>query len=242
MAYIDYYKVLGVEKNATQEEIKKAFRRLARKYHPDLNPNDPSAKEKFQELNEANEVLSDPEKRKKYDTYGENWKHADEFEAQQQTYRTQQRTHAGNGNEYWHSTNGEHFSNGFGNNPNGFSDFFEEMFGHRGTSGGFGHGQYRGQDIQAELQLTLRDVAKTHKQTFTINGKTLRITIPAGAENGQTIKLKGQYKVVANDYKKGFILYDQQQINLAYVNLKGKVKFEKNVEVDSVNSKIHHLF
>lgn len=191
MAYIDYYKILGVEKNATQEEIKKAFRRLARKYHPDLNPNDPSAKEKFQELNEANEVLSDPEKRKKYDTYGENWKHADEFEAQQQAYRTQQGTRTGNGNEYWHSTNGEHFSNGFGNNPNGFSDFFEKMFGHRGTSGGFGHGQYRGQDIQAELQLTLRDVAKTHKQTFTINGKTLRITIPAGAENGQTIKLKG---------------------------------------------------
>ena len=79
MAYIDYYKILGVDKSASQNDIKKAFRKLARKYHPDLNPNDPSAKDKFQEINEANEVLSDPEKRKKYDEYGEHWKHAGVF-------------------------------------------------------------------------------------------------------------------------------------------------------------------
>ena len=82
MAYIDYYKILGVDIKASQEDIKKAFKKLARKHHPDLNPNDPNAQQRFQEINEANEVLSDPEKRKKYDQYGENWKHADEFEAQ----------------------------------------------------------------------------------------------------------------------------------------------------------------
>lgn len=95
MAYIDYYKILGVDKGASQDDVKKAYKKLARKYHPDLNPNDPDAHRKFQEINEANEVLSDPEKRKKYDQYGENWKHADEFEAQQQQYRQYQNGQGG---------------------------------------------------------------------------------------------------------------------------------------------------
>lgn len=191
MAYIDYYKVLGVERNATQDDIKKAYRKLARKYHPDLNPNDPTAKDKFQEINEANEVLSDPEKRKKYDAYGENWKHADEFEAQQQAYRAQQQANGNRQGEYWYSTDGEHFTSGFGGNASGFSDFFEELFGHRGATGGRTRGGFRGQDIEAELQLSLREAAVTHKQTFSINGETLRITVPAGVANGQIIKLKG---------------------------------------------------
>ncbi len=80
MAFIDYYKVLGIDKMASEEDIKKAYRKLARKLHPDLNPNDKDAHKKFQEINEANEVLSDPEKRKKYDAYGENWQQADQFE------------------------------------------------------------------------------------------------------------------------------------------------------------------
>ena len=196
MAYIDYYKILGVDKTATQDDIKKAYRKLARKYHPDLNPNDPSAKEKFQAINEANEVLSDPEKRKKYDAYGENWKHADEFEAQQKAYQGGGGT---GGTEYWYSTDGQHFTggfggagmHGFGGNASGFSDFFEELFGHRGAAGGHGRGAFRGQDIEAEFQLSLREAAVTHKQTFTVGDETLRITVPAGVANGQVIKLKG---------------------------------------------------
>lgn len=198
MAYIDYYKILGVDKTATQDDIKKAFRKLARQYHPDLNPNDANAKEKFQAINEANEVLSDPEKRKKYDEYGENWKHADEFEAQRKAYQNQQGGGGGDG-EYWYSTDGTHFSgfggegmHGFGGNGSGFSDFFEELFGHRGSGAGRGaHGAFKGQDIQGELQLTLREAATTHKQTFSVNGENLRITVPAGIANGQIIKLKG---------------------------------------------------
>lgn len=198
MAYIDYYKILGVDKTATQDAIKKAFRKLARQYHPDLNPNDANAKEKFQAINEANEVLSDPEKRKKYDEYGENWKHADEFEAQRKAYQNQQGGGGGDG-EYWYSTDGTHFSgfggegmHGFGGNGSGFSDFFEELFGHRGAGAGRGaHGAFKGQDIQGELQLTLREAATTHKQTFSVNGENLRITVPAGIANGQIIKLKG---------------------------------------------------
>ena len=193
MAYIDYYKILGVDKNASQDDVKKAFRKLARKYHPDLNPIDPSAKDKFQEINEANEVLSDPEKRKKYDEYGEHWKHADEFEAQKKA-----RQHAGaggggfsgfggDGGSYWYSSDGEGFSGG---DAGGFSDFFESMFGHRGGGGRGGSG-FRGQDFNAELHLSLRDAAQTHKQVLNVNGKQVRITIPAGVADGQVIKLKG---------------------------------------------------
>lgn len=197
MAYIDYYKILGVDKTATQDDIKKAFRKLARQYHPDLNPNDPKAKEKFQAINEANEVLSDPEKRKKYDEYGENWKHADEYEAQRQAYQGRQGNSRGE-SEYWYSTDGSHFSgfgsegmHGFGGNASGFSDFFEELFGHHGAGAGRARGTFKGQDIQGELQLTLREAATTHKQTFSVNGENLRITVPAGIANGQVIKLKG---------------------------------------------------
>lgn len=204
MAYIDYYQVLGVDKKASQDDIKKAFRKLARKYHPDLNPNDATAKDKFQAINEANEVLSDPEKRKKYDEYGEHWKHADEFEAQK---RARQQAGAGGfggfggggfggpgtqyGSDgkgtYWYSSDGQEFSGSAGG---GFSDFFESMFGHRGRSGGANAG-FRGQDYHADLSLSLRDAAQTHKQILAVNGKNVRITIPAGVANGQVIKLKG---------------------------------------------------
>ncbi|MDB5222252.1 MAG: molecular chaperone DnaJ [Chitinophagaceae bacterium] len=178
MEYVDYYKVLGVNKNATTDEIKSAYRKLARKHHPDLNPNDKEAHKKFQQINEANEVLSDPEKRKKYDQYGKDWKHADEFEKQKQS-RGQ-----------YANQGGQTFSGGFGEDD--FSDFFSSMFGGGGESRGRSRQtKFRGQDYNAELQLNLTDAYKTHQQTITINDKNVRITIPAGIENGQQIRLKG---------------------------------------------------
>ena len=193
MAFIDYYKVLGVERNATQDDIKKAYRKMARKYHPDLNKDDPNAKDKFQEINEANEVLSDPEKRKKYDEYGEHWKHADEFKAEREAYQRAQQS--GGQSAYWYSVNGDDFMGGFGRgNASGFSDFFEQLFGHGSSAGRSGRGynmMSRGGDIEAQMNLSLREAAVTHKQTFSVNGENLRITIPAGIADGQMIKLKG---------------------------------------------------
>src|SRR2546426_1776223 len=135
MEYVDYYKVLGVDKNASESDIKSAYRKLARKHHPDLNPNDKEAHKRFQQINEANEVLSDPEKRKKYDQYGKDWQHADQFEQQRQAYGRR----PGHG---WHGEPAEpqHFSyEGEGD----FSDFFESLFG-----GGQRNRQtkFRGQD------------------------------------------------------------------------------------------------
>ena len=175
--YIDYYKILGVDKNATQEEIKKAYRKLARKHHPDLNPNDKNAKSNFQQINEANEVLSDPEKRKKYDQYGKDWQHAEQFEKAQQNQKQ-------SSGSYRTGYSGTQFEGDF-------SDFFESMFGGGAGTGRSRQVKYRGEDYNAELHLNLIDAYKTHKQTLTVNGKNIRITIPAGIENGQTIKIAG---------------------------------------------------
>jgi curved DNA-binding protein len=175
--YIDYYKILGIDKNATQEEIKKAYRKLARKHHPDLNPNDRNAKANFQQINEANEVLSDPEKRKKYDQYGKEWQHAGQFEQAQQNRRQPQGSYR---NRYEETEfDGD------------FSDFFESLFGGRARAGRSRQVKYRGEDYTAELHLSLTDAYETHKQTLTVNGNNIRITIPAGIENGQTIKIAG---------------------------------------------------
>lgn len=184
MDYIDYYKVLGVDKNASPDDIKKAYRKLARKLHPDLNPNDKEANKRFQQLNEANEVLSDPEKRKKYDQYGKDWQHAEAYEKARQAQGQGQAGFGGQAGGGWQSYSGD-FDEGT------FSDFFESMFG-GGARRGHGHQvKYKGQDFNAELHLSLKDAYSTRKQTLTVNGKNIRITIPAGVENGQTIRIKG---------------------------------------------------
>ena len=186
MAYIDYYKVLGIDKKATADEIKKAYRKFARKYHPDVNPGDKESERKFKELNEANEVLSNVANRKKYDQYGEHWKHGEQYDQAQQQQRSQQSRQGGGHGGFSESDFGEGAD---------FSDFFQSMFGggggFSGGSRGSASGKFKGQDVEANLSLQLRDAAKTHQQTFDINGKKVRITIPAGIANGQKIKLKG---------------------------------------------------
>ncbi len=177
MAFIDYYQILGINKNASEDEIKKAYRKLARKLHPDLNPNDKEAHAKFQQINEANEVLSDPVKRKKYDQYGEHWEHGEEYE---QARRAQSRP----GNQ-----GSQTFSGDF--DESNFSDFFASMFGGAGGAGSRAQTKFRGQDYNTELAITLQEAFTTHARTLKIHDKNVRITIPAGIENGQTIKLKG---------------------------------------------------
>jgi len=192
MDFIDYYKILGVSKTATQDEIKSAYRKLARKHHPDLNPDDKEAHRRFQQINEANEVLSDPDKRKKYDQYGKDWQHAEAFEkAQQEAGRSGQRR-GGSGSFQGFDTGGGGFGGGSfsGDDSGEFSDFFESLFGNAGARSGR-RTSFRGQDYQAELQISLADAATTHQRVLTVDGKNIRITIPAGVENGQVIKLKG---------------------------------------------------
>lgn len=190
MDYIDYYKTLGITKSATEADIKKAYRKLARKHHPDLNPNDKEAEKKFKEINEANEVLGNPENRKKYDKYGKDWQHADEFEKAGYNPNQQQYSGRQQASQDFSGFGGGNFS------ENDFSDFFNSMYGSGRSSGS--QSKYRGQDFNAELQLDLTSAYTTHKQNLTVNGKNIRITIPAGVENGQIIKIPGHGGLGAN--------------------------------------------
>ncbi|MBD3581018.1 DnaJ C-terminal domain-containing protein [Flavobacterium selenitireducens] len=177
MPFVDYYATLGLGRNASADDIKKAYRKLARKHHPDVNPGDNQANLKFQQLSEAYEVLGNEQNRRKYDTYGENWKQAESFGNARQSRQSQ-------GSQ----EQGYTYSGDFGGDD--FSDFFESMFG--GAKGrGARQTSYKGQDYASELHLGLRDILQTHKRTLTVNSKTIRITVPAGVANGQVIKLTG---------------------------------------------------
>jgi curved DNA-binding protein len=189
MAFIDYYKVLGVAKTANEKEIKAAYRKLARKHHPDVNPDSKDAEIKFKEINEANEVLSDPEKRKKYDKYGKDWKHGEEYEKAQRQQQGQTRSGYQAGNQ----------ASNQGFTEEAFSDFFESMFGGAGASSQQARSpKFKGQDYHAELHLNLKDVYTTQQQVLTVNNKQIRLTIPAGVENGQKIKIKGKGELGIN--------------------------------------------
>jgi len=206
----DYYEVLGLSNTASEDEIKKAYRALARKYHPDVNPGDKSAEEKFKEINEAYEVLSDADKRKRYDQLGPNWKAGEDFRPPPGW-----EVHEGYGDF------GDLFGGGRG--ASGFSDFFEALFGGRRSARGAAGFTMRGQDVEAEIALTLEDAHRGAKRSITLqvtepcadcrgsgskDGKTicptcrgagairrpksLEVTIPAGVRDGSVIRLAGQ--------------------------------------------------
>ena len=170
MDHVDYYKLLEIPKTATAAAIKTAYRKLARKYHPDLNPGNKESEKNFKEINEANEVLSDPKKRKQYDEHGNDWKHADEFEKANK----QQNPFQGKSNQQYTDQD--------------YSDLFGSMF---GSGGQHQQTRFRGQDLNAEITLNLSSVYQSQQQTITVNGKNIRLTYPAGIENGQIIKIKG---------------------------------------------------
>ncbi|MBD2769336.1 J domain-containing protein [Hymenobacter sp. BT664] len=189
MDYKDYYKALGVDKTATAEQIKKAYRKLARQHHPDVNPNDKSAEQKFKEINEAHEVLSDPEKRKKYDQFGADWQRY-----QQQPGAAGRGGQPGGGFDWdQYRPSGGGFAEGspFGQGED-FSDFFSSLFGNMGGGRPGSSRPGAGADYQAELELSLEEAYHGGPRTITVNGKNLRLTIQPGVADGQTIRLRDQ--------------------------------------------------
>lgn len=176
MEYRDYYKILGVSKSASTDDIKKAFRKLAVKYHPDKNPGDKSAEDKFKEITEANDVLSDPEKRKKYDEVGANWKHYENMQNQNGNRQGRQRTTYQTGQQ------------------GGFSDFFESFFG-----GGFGEtfgggrtARQRGQDFEGKITISLEEAYNGTSRRIHVGDDVLDIKIKAGVKDGDILRLKGK--------------------------------------------------
>ncbi|MDX1446706.1 J domain-containing protein [Lishizhenia sp.] len=180
MDYKDYYKVLGVDKKATAAEIKKAYRKLAVKYHPDKNQGDVMAEEKFKEINEAYEVLGNAEKRQKYDELGANWN------------RFQQGNSGGGFNENQWNTggSGQYYSNAEAFNEGDFYDFFQSMFGGQRTQGRRSTSGFKGNDFQADIELTLEEAYHGTQRILQLPDKKIRITTKPGTKDGQTLRIK----------------------------------------------------
>lgn len=197
MEYRDYYKILGVAKDATEKDIKTAYRRLARKLHPDVNPNDKSAAEKFKEVNEAYEVLSDADKRKKYDTLGANWKQYEQYQrAGNQGPFTWGNAGGGGGGTTYRTVTPEEMEDLFGG-AGGFSDFFRTFFG--GASGYDPRGSgartgmsVRGRDLEQPVQITLEEAYHGTKRLLQKDGKKIEVDIKPGVRTGSRVRLAGQ--------------------------------------------------
>lgn len=222
MKYKDYYEILGVSKNATNSDIKKAYKKLAKKYHPDLNPGDKAAEEKFKEINEAYEVLGDEEKRKKYDTFGQSYsfQNGADFDPSQFGF--------GNGRYQYYSTG----------NASNFSDFFNMFFGGQGGSreSAFDLGSIfsnrrnksvKGEDIESEIEISLQEAYEGTSKTISINAsgttKTISIKVPAGILPGKKIKIKGQGGKGPKGGKNGDLL------------LKVKIRDEKDLKLEGID-------
>ncbi|GIW07733.1 MAG: molecular chaperone DnaJ [Dehalococcoidia bacterium] len=220
MASQDYYAILGVPRTATEKEIKSAFRKLARKYHPDVNPGDKSAEERFKEINEAYEVLSNPESRKKYDQYGQNWKHADQFEAARQAGQRASRTRGGRTVTF----DFDDFVSSSGGGGAGFGDIFEQFFRSEPRRGGTAGRRTatRGQDIEHPVEISLEEAFNgttrmlelTSEQTCPVckgsgrsggkpcpecfatglvtKPKRIEVKIPPGVTTGSRVRIAGE--------------------------------------------------
>jgi len=253
MEFKDYYKIIGVDRNASQDEIKKKYRKLALRYHPDRNPGDKAAEEKFKEITEAHEVLSDPEKRKKYDALGANWKQYQTKGRGFEDFFSQFGGGKPGGTSFEFSGN---FSDLFGN-VSGFSDFFEGFFGRGGGKGRSyrSHQQAKGQDCEAVLYITLEDAFKGTNKEVLIDGKKLRIKINPGTKDGKKLRLRNQGAATAGVGERGDLyltikiekhpfyeidghdLYYDLFIDFTTAALGGKKKI-KTIDGKSVNIKI----
>lgn len=201
MDYKDYYSILGVDRKADTQKIKKAYRKLARKYHPDVNSKDEKANEKFLEINEAHEVLSDPEKRKQYDQFGSDWQQHQRTGGRPEDFNWQQHQSAAGGGQTYHSFDPKDFEELFGA-KGGSSDFFENLFGGAGQqtgSAGGGRQFYQGpqsrqgRDLDHGVQITLREAFHGTKRVLEWeDGRKIDARIPPGVKTGSRVRLSGQ--------------------------------------------------
>ena len=192
MAFIDYYKILGVSKDIPQKDVRRAYLKRAKQFHPDLHPDDPKAKAKFQALNEAYEVISDPEKRKKYDQYGQNWKEADAF--------NQAGGGAGGGQEFhWSSSSGGSPFDGFdfssfGNGGGGFSSFFQDLFGNMGShSAGGSSFRTSSGEMDAKVNIDLYTALLGGEVIIQLrDGSKIKLKVKPETQNGTKVRLRGK--------------------------------------------------
>ncbi len=209
MEYKDYYKVLGLEKNAKPDQIRKAFRDLAKKHHPDKNPDNKSAEDKFKQVNEAYEVLKDPEKKRKYDELGDSWKNYSNNGGRQSDFD-------------WNQWSNQ--SRGRSSDSGNFSDFFESIFG-SGFGGAGGRSRtsraVRGEDMQASMDLTLEEAVKGTQRLVSIGGQSIKLNIKAGAKSEQVLRMKGKGSPGYNGGEAGDLLISLNVLKHPVFEVKG---------------------